>query len=246
MRIDKSKDTFGMDIMAYFKNENVTGILERSDGFIEAVKTSVEKYFHEFDKWDKSNQEIMKFIKGKTLDLGCAAGRVGKYLEANGIDYVGIDNSPLSIEVCQNRGLKNTHCIPIEEIEKIGEKQFKSITMFGANFGLLGNPQKGKKILQELYKLTDSDANIIAHSTDVTKTNISVHKKYQDDRLKEDKLRGELTLRWRHQNIKGPWFDYLLATPDEMNEIVKDTGWQVKEIIQLDESPQYYGIIEKI
>ena len=47
----------------------------------------------------------MRFVRGRVLDLGCGAGRVGLHLQSRGHDVVGIDVSPLAVEIAGQRGL---------------------------------------------------------------------------------------------------------------------------------------------
>ncbi|HDO42228.1 MAG TPA: methyltransferase domain-containing protein [Candidatus Bathyarchaeota archaeon] len=56
-------------------------------------------------------QEAMKFIRGRVLDIGCGAGRHSIYLQNKGFNVIGIDISPLAIKVCRLRGLKKAEII---------------------------------------------------------------------------------------------------------------------------------------
>ena len=46
----------------------------------------------------------MRFVRGRVLDLGCGAGRVGLHLQSRGHEVVGIDVSPLAVEIARRRG----------------------------------------------------------------------------------------------------------------------------------------------
>ncbi|HLE11630.1 MAG: hypothetical protein A2504_12895 [Bdellovibrionales bacterium RIFOXYD12_FULL_39_22] len=246
MKIKKEVDAFGMEIMAHYNGDEVTEIIERSDGYIDGYENGIAKYFGEYKNWSYATKQAMKNIKGKTLDLGCGAGRIGLYLQNKKIDYLGIDNSPLAVKVCKLRGLKRVKILPIENLNNLKEKNFKSVTMLGNNFGLLGTPKRGKKILEELHKITTCDANIIAQSCDISKTKNIFHIAYQKDCLQKGKLRGELKLRCRFGNIKGPWFDYLMVTQKEMEMILNGTGWKIQKIINEKTGPLYCAVISKV
>ncbi len=55
---------------------------------------------------------------------------------------------------------------------------------------------------------------------------------------------GQLRIRVRFRKFIGDWFDYLLVSKKEMQEILKGTGWKVKKFIDSEKSI-YIGIIEK-
>ena len=47
------------------------------------------------------------------------------------------------------------------------------------------------------------------------------------------------------QEFKDKWFEYLFVSPEELKDILKGTGWEIKEIISVPESPIYNVIIKK-
>lgn len=244
--LNRTNDAFGHEIMDYFNGINVTEIIERSDGYIDGDTGGLKVYFSDFKDWSPAFKQAVKCIKGKTLDLGCGAGRISLYLQKQGIDSLGIDNSPLAIKVCKLRGVKRSKALPIENLSKLKESNFQAITMLGNNFGLLGNPKRGKKILRQLHRMTTSDAVIVAQTLDITMTKAPYHLAYQKELKKRGKLPGELRLRCRYQNIIGPWFDYLMVSPKQMENVLTDTGWKIDQIIKDGNGPLYCAILIKI
>ena len=57
-------------------------------------------------------------------------------------------------------------------------------------------------------------------------------------------MSGQYRHRARYRNLKGPWYDWLFVSRDEMQEIVAGTGWVVRKFIE-PEGAQYVGVIEK-
>ena len=55
---------------------------------------------------------------------------------------------------------------------------------------------------------------------------------------------GELRIRVRYKTYKTPWFDYLLASPEEMEDILDGTGWHVARFFK-GKSSGYCALIEK-
>ena len=57
-------------------------------------------------------------------------------------------------------------------------------------------------------------------------------------------MAGQLRIRIRHGRHATPWFDYLLASPEEMAKLAKGTGWELAEVIDEGEH-LYVGVLER-
>jgi SAM-dependent methyltransferase len=89
------------------------------------------------------DRQAMAYVQGRVLDIGCGAGRHALYLQGQGFDALGIDNSPLAVEVCRRRGLLRAQVLPITQVSRaLGS--FDTILMMGNNFGLVGNPRRAR------------------------------------------------------------------------------------------------------
>ena len=55
---------------------------------------------------------------------------------------------------------------------------------------------------------------------------------------------GQLRLRIRYEDLATPWFDYLMLTPEELQELVAPTGWRVARVID-GPGPFYATVLEK-
>jgi SAM-dependent methyltransferase len=136
------QDAFGHEIYDHFVGKGGCEIIERDDGFF-SISTGPKLYFSQYEEWPRSEQEAMKYVRGKVLDVGCGGGRHSLYLQGQGFDVVGIDNSPLAVEVCKARGLQNTRILSITQVTRqLGV--FDTILMLGNNFALVGNPNLDK------------------------------------------------------------------------------------------------------
>jgi len=241
--MDLKKDAYGQEVLAYLNKENSYEIVERDDGFID-FSSGAPSYFAELKDWPKTHKKAIKYARGKILDIGAGAGRVALYLQSKCFDVTAIDNSPLAIQVCKKRGVKNAKVISIDKIEKLKPKKFDTIVMFGNNFGLFEGFKKAKILLKKMYKLTSENAIIIAESNDPYKTNNKNHLDYQKFNRKRGRMSGQLKIRVRFKKYIGEWFDYLLVSQKEMKDIVKNTGWKIIKTINSDKS-SYIAIIGK-
>src|ERR1044072_8105167 len=123
MTLIKSKkqfvDAYGAQLWSYYKTgEPRNELIERDDGLLSLGQFGGKLYFSEYKDWQKIEKEAMKYVRGRVLDIGCGAGRHSLYLQGQGFDVTGIDNSPLAIKVSRLRGLKQAK---VMGIEKVGE-----------------------------------------------------------------------------------------------------------------------------
>ena len=241
-------DAFGKHILAQYKalskGEPVTAeIVERDDNYIDFGSIS-RMYFSDYDEWFETERRIVEMAKGRVLDVGCGAGRHSIYLQEKGFDVTGIDNSPGAIEVCKLRGLKKSVNYSIDEIEKFKPGSFETILMLGNNFGLFGGPNRAKEILEKMHRITAPDAQIVVGTLNPYLTDDEAHLKYQKRNAKLGRMTGQIRLRIRYGIYLGEWFDYLFVSPEEMETILNDTDWRVKEFFGKDEV-RYFAVIEK-
>jgi SAM-dependent methyltransferase len=204
-------------------------IVERDDGFID---TSRLNYFLPVARWPSVERRALRFVRGRVLDVGVGAGRVALELQRRGREVVGIDISPGAVEVARKRGVRHVRLTAFEEVdESLG--RFDTIVMFGNNFGLFASPAKARRLLRRLRPLA---RRIVAASLDPYVTDDPAHLAYQERNRSRGRLSGQLRLRTRYRDLVGPWFDYLIVSPAEMEEIVEGTGWQIRALIEGGES----------
>lgn len=222
---------------------NYREVGERDDGYIR-VYDHPRWYFTSFDEWEPHLQKAMVYVQGRTLDIGCGAGRVTLYLQQRGLEVVGIDYSPLAIQICYERGIQDARLLSVSDISVENLGVFDSVVMTGNNFGLFGNPLRAKRLLQRLSRMTTDNARIIAETTDPYTTDDPVDLCYQERNRTEGRMSGQYRHRERYLNLKGAWFDWLFVSRDEMREIVNDTGWAIDRFIE-PEGSQYVAVLGK-
>lgn len=241
--MNPKQDAYGQIIWNYYQKNEGYEIVERDDGHID-VSNNPEVYFSEYNDWSEHQKKAMSFVKKNVLDIGCGAGRHSLYLQEQGFNITAIDQSPLAIEICIHRGIENALNMSISEIHKFKSKSFDTILMLGNNFGLFGNLKRAKIMLKTMDRITSPQAYIIAESNDIYKTDNPVHLEYHQLNRDRCRMAGQLRIRIRYKNYKGKWFDYLFVSPKEMQEILMNTGWKVKQFID-SETSSYIAILEK-
>ena len=130
--------------------------------------------------------------------------------------------------------------LAFEEVdESLGH--FDTIVMFGNNFGLFGSRSRAQRLLRRLRPLAD---RIVAASNNPYATEDPAHLAYQERNRKRGRMSGQLRLRNRYRDLIGPWFDYLIVSPDEMATILEATPWRIRKLLEESGSGYYVAVLE--
>jgi len=240
--VDASQDAYGMLVRAWQDGERPVEIVERDDGFI-ALSGGARAYFEPVRRWSPPERGALRWARGRVLDVGVGAGRVALELQARGHEVVGIDVSPLAVEVARERGVVDARVMPFEDVdESLGT--FDTVVAYGNNFGLFASRTKAPRLFRRLARMTSDGARILASSRDRSATEDPDHLAYQRRNAQRGRMPGQLRLRVRYRLAATPWFDYLIATPDEMRELAAAGGWRLARVVPGDEG-LYVGVLEK-
>ena len=239
-----SQDAYGHELHDYLQGSSGHEIVERDDGYFSINLDTPHVYFSQYKDWAPNEKKAIQFARGRVLDIGCGAGRMMLYLKEKGLEVMGIDISPLAIEVCKKRGLKNVRVLPLTQVNSsLG--WFDTILMFGGNFGLFGNPQRAKRLLTRFHRMTSDQGRIIAVSCDPYMNTSKDSREYKRYNQRRGRRRGYLKFRIRYKKFVTPWQEWLLVSQKEMQSILKDSGWTINRFFESPHSPAYYAIIDK-
>lgn len=237
------QDATGQMMYDHLRGIETDEIIEREDGYIN-VGPGAAMYFAGFRNWRDLERRGIAHVRGKVLDVGCGAGRCSLYLQSRGHEVLGIDWSPLAIKTCHQRGVKHALVLPVTGMSRRVGADFDTILMYGSNFGLLANKRRARWLLRRFHGLTTPGARIVASTTDPYDTTSPVHRRYHRRNRERGRLGGQIRLRCRYGSLATPWFDYLLVSKRELRALVRETGWQVGELIEGD-GAQYVAVLTK-
>jgi SAM-dependent methyltransferase len=233
-------DAFGRMLLDALAGRAFAEIVERDDGFVSAGRTGF--YFAPFRRWPAHHRRAMRFVRGRVLDVGAGAGRVALHLQERGHEVVAIDVSPGAVEVCRRRGVRDARVCAIEDVdESLG--RFETIVLLGNNLGLLASRAKAKRLLRRFHGLTSERGRIVAETRDIYETSDPDHLGYQERNRRRGRMSGQIRLRIRHGLAATPWFDYLMVSRAELEELAEGTGWKLGRTIDSDDS--YIAVLEK-
>jgi SAM-dependent methyltransferase len=233
-------DAFGRALLDQLEGGNATVVVERDDGLVDTE--SMAWYLSAPRKWHASERQALSYVRGRVLDVGCGAGRVALELQERGHDVVAIDVSPLALEACRRRGVRDARLLPLTRIESsLG--RFDTIVLFGNNFGLLASPRRARWLLRRLKAVASEDTRILAGCHDPHLSDDPVNRSYYERNRRRGRLAGEARFRVRYGTEATPWMNWLSVSPAEMEEIVAGTGWTLRHVLH--NEANYVGVIER-
>ena len=237
------EDAYGHLIYEHYQGRPTVEVIERDDGLVTASSMGARAYLSPYEEWSGPQRRGMRYARGRVLDMGCGGGRHSLYLQDKGHEVVAIDNSPMAIRTCRERGVLDARVLPATQVShKLG--RFDTILMYGNNFGLVGGEKRGRWLLRRFHGMTTGRGRIIAESRDPLDTVRPEHVAYQRRNRRRGRMPGQLRIRVRYLLHCSPWFDYLLAGPQEVRRLIRGTGWYLARLFEQQDGP-YTMVLEK-
>ena len=166
-------------------------------------------------------KQILGFIKGKTLDVGCGPGKHILLLQDK-VDIEGIDISPKIVKLCKERGAKN--CKTANIFNYIADSKYDTIVIFENSLGMAEKIERVPKLLTKLSQLLNTDGQILTIgrvSKDLFNNSVS---KYEE---------VSIVPKWKDRT--GEEFSWVLFNPTKLQEMCNDSNLKC-EIIDTEES----------
>ena len=234
-----NQDAFGHLLKEHLAGRRVFEVVERDDGCVFTGDPAF--YFAPFRAWWSQERRAMRSVRGRVLDLGCGTGRVGLHAQSRGHEVVGIDVSPLAVEIARERGLVDVRLGTLESAVRDDER-FDTILLLGNNLGLLGGERQGRRLLRELARVAGQRGRILAGSYDPYVGASELARRYHGRNRERGRMGGVERLRIRYRQYATPWYDVLSASREEVRELVLGTGWSVSRFV--DEGAGYVAVLD--
>lgn len=107
--------------------------VRRADGHVEPLP--LERWLGPVDDTDTS---LLARVEGSALDIGCGPGRHVAALQATGHPCLGIDLSPVAVEITRGRGADAFHGSVFEAVPDAGT--WDTALLLDGNIGIGGEP----------------------------------------------------------------------------------------------------------
>lgn len=237
------QDAFGRSFLELYRTGAGWFAVERDDGFVDMVTMSrIGRY--DAATWPQQQQEAMRRAHGRVLDIGCGDGRHAVYLQAQGLEVTGIDNSPLAIQVCRERGLRKSAVVSMTQLSKRRFGEFDTLLALGNNFCMFGTPERARRMLQRLHRMGSDRAILFAQARNPYPTDEPGHLEYHARNRRAGRMSGQARIRVRLRQYATPWTHFLMVSPEEMSHVIAGTGWRATEFLD-ETSDVFTGILEK-
>jgi SAM-dependent methyltransferase len=173
---------------------------------------------------------VIERVPGRVLDIGAGAGRFALALQSRAIDVTALDVSPGAIEVCRERGVASTYLGTVEALagERPNER-FDTFLLMGNNLGLLQSAEHAPAVLAALASLSSRGARLVAEGNDARQTENALHLRYHDSNRARGRIAGQIRIRVRHADLTTGWFDYLMPSVAEVEDLIRDSGWRIED-----------------
>lgn len=188
-----------------FQNGCYTTDIKTYSSLDEEDTIPIPYLFRDFNEMPELEQKALKNCKGEVLDIGCGAGSHSLYLQQKGFKITALDFSEGAIEVCKNRGIKNTvHA----DIYTLKDKKFDTLLLLMNGIGLAGKLENLSKFLTHLKTLLKPNGQILLDSSDI----IYMFEEDEDGGYwipDGTSYYGEVRFTMAYKDQKGEAFDWL-------------------------------------
>ncbi|HEY3528059.1 MAG TPA: class I SAM-dependent methyltransferase [Nocardioides sp.] len=238
-------DAFGamlLDYLTYAPDYVPCGVIERDDGSV-SVEPSA-KYFQDEDEWDSIYHDVVPWLVGVVIDLGCGAGRHALPLQRRGHRVIGIDSSPGAVKVSRSRGLLEVHEASVQDavLGEIIPHGVLTYLLLGNGLGLLSDKDSAGKTLHRLAELAPPGSHLVGESllTEAAERE-AYDAAYADANERAGRWRGEQRARFRYGPLATRWFSFLFLPPEGLDAIATDSGWTMQTVTKT--GPRYLAVL---
>lgn len=158
-----NEDLIGGALMDYHKGNYTEDIISHSS-LGDTDTLPLPHLFRSLKDMPLLEQKALKLAQGHILDIGCGAGSHALYLQQKGYAVTGLDSSYGAIEVCKQRGLKQTVCSDILDYKKSG---YDTLLLLMNGIGIAGELESIDLFLSHLASLLSKNGQIILDSSDI-------------------------------------------------------------------------------
>lgn len=225
------QDAYGQILAAVAAGRDAQEIMEREDGLIYAGDP--RDYLAPFRRWPATERRSLRWVRGRVLDVGCAAGRVALHLQERGHAVVAIDESPLAVEVARGRGVRDARVLSLADAAPgVLGGPFDTVVVMRNNLGLGGDLDAAPQVLAHLAALAAPGGRLLTDS---------VHPGRLDP-VSRGTGRDRYRVRWRQ--YASPWFCYLMLAPEQVEAVVAGSPWRVRALVDDGATPRYCIVLE--
>jgi SAM-dependent methyltransferase len=224
--LKKHQDPIGHAVWDYLNGVSGESILVRTD-IAEDEHLSPAYFFREFDQMPFQEQEALRRVKGRVLDVGAGAGSHSLWLQGQGFEVDAIDVSPLLCDTMRKRGVKN---VLLNDIFTLKDQKYDTILLLMNGAGVAQTLLGLERLLLHLRTLLNPGGKILADSSDLIYLFTDENGDTWID-IASDTYYGEMQYQLSYKNIKGKTFPWLFVDPESLINIATKCGFRLVDKI---------------
>jgi SAM-dependent methyltransferase len=233
-------DLFAEAMWQCYRTGHASVRVEREDGYW--TWEDIRWYFTTARDFPAHERAVLKFARGRVLDLGCGAGRHSLYLQRSGLRVTALDRSERMVELARVRGVRDVRLTNVCGRLPFAAGEFDTVLLLGNNLGLCGTEKKFCAMLRELYRITNAQGRILASTRQPSTTN-PVHRAYLQHNLERGRALGQLRLRLVYHQQTSAWFDLLLLAPTDVMRLASKSRWELTQVFPLGNFEEGYAVV---
>lgn len=221
--MNSKKDVFGHAIAHYFARKTPAYIKVYSPEFDED-EIPVEYLFRSFENMPTLEQKALQLCQGKTLDVGCGAGSHSLYLQKF-MPVTSIDTSPLAIQVCKERGLKNAQ---VADFFTYHSTPFDTILFMMNGIGIVGKLEKLAAFFDKIKQLLSPNGQVLLDSSNL----IYLFPENEEEAKSSPQYYGEMEYHTRYLHYQSDPFYWLYLDFDTLQCMAELHGFTAEKMME--------------
>lgn len=224
-----SWDLQGIAISDYYAGTLDAELIVESDcAGIEKMPAGI--FFRTLEQLPELERYALGLCKGTVLDVGAGAGSHSLILQEQGFEVSGVDISPFSVVVMQQRGLKKAICSDIWDFKA---EPFDTILMLMNGIGLAEDLKGLERFLKDIKRLVKPDGQLLLDSTDLSYLRQEPGVKIKPILKKGDNY-GKVHYQMEYRGVKGPPFNWLFVDEETLKKYSHRNGWGFQVVYEED------------
>jgi SAM-dependent methyltransferase len=183
-----------------------------------AVPFPLERYLGPADEAD---EEVLDGLSGPVLDVGCGPGRHLGALAARGVFALGVDLSPVAVELAVGRGARAIVGDIFDELP--GSGTWRSALLLDGNIGIGGSPVR---LLERIGALLRADGELLVELAPPGASTCSTQARLETD------------------GVASAWFPWARVAAPSITAIARAGGFCATEIWPL--SGRWFGRLHRV
>ena len=216
----------------YRKNKKTDRLRVFSPMF-EEDEIPLRTLFRNYNSMPEIERKALDMAKGRTLDVGAAAGCHTLVLQERGLDVTAIDISPLSVEAMKERGVRN---VREQDFFTLEDDQYDTILMLMNGIGIVGTLDRMPAFFSLLDKILASGGQVLCDSSDISYV-------FEGD-LPDMYYYGEQSFRMQYKDTIGEPFPWLYIDAGRLKLVAEGNGYAA-DVVAEGEHYDYLARITK-